>query len=558
MTTDLDTRITTALGTIADAARADRDAILSRVLVEGHRRPTPQRVGPLRPVTLAAGGLMVAATVVGVAVVNSRDDVETPAATQPPAVSTTSTKPGVSDTVDPATSPPAVTSTAAPTTATVPGEQVYSVVAGDNLVHIANTFCVTMGDLLAANDWLDGAQHPIVVGEEVRILGGCAPGSAPTNSSVPDQTAVEPGAGTTTTPLTADEQTYTVVEGDSLMSIAQTYCVALVDLVTENQWIDGVNHPIVTGDPLRIPPYGCLPGTGTPLTTFDPTRFNPDGVESPLRYVASEGETASSLAYQLCTRVPALAAWNEWPGGLNHIFTEGELVAVPLGSCIKGSALTPAAASAAPAGPITVIGDSEASRVAVALTAKGLDVSDLSKVSTGLARPDFYDWPSNIDDLLTTIPPASTVVMVIGSNDGQALLASDPNSPSVQAETPEWFSAYMARVQTVANTIVTAGHPLIWIGVHGTEIGAFNQLMVNVSDATDYALEKVTGALYVTAWDVLRGPDGSSPSETVIDENGTAVTVLDDRFDGTLTDDAVELLTQRVETALRMRPPPEE
>ena len=568
MTTDLDTRIAAALGTIADAASADRDAMLSRVVTEGGRSGSSPRLGRLRPVTLAAGGLVVAATLVAAAVVNSRESTDIPVATQPPiaSVAPTPTSSGEGDTVDPTISLPAVTpTTATPTIVTVPGEQVYSVVAGDYLARIADKFCVTIDDLLAANDWLDGAQHAIVPGEEVRIIGGCPPGSRPTNSSVPDTTSIEPATVTTTIELPPLEQTYTVVAGDSLLSIAQLYCVALDDLVAENEWNDGVNHALVPGDTLRIPVDGCLRGTGTPPTTptttpttaFDPTRFNPDGVESPLRYVSRQGDTASSLAYQLCTSVPAVAAWNKWPDGLDRAFSDGELVAVPLGSCIKGSALTPAPASDASPGPVTVLGDSEASRVSLALTARGFDVSDLSRISSGLARPDFYDWPSTIDDLLPTIPAASTIVMVIGSNDGQALLSTSGDSPGVQPETPEWFTEYMARVRTVATKIVAAGHPLIWVGVHGTEVGAFNQRMVNVNDATDYALEKVPGALYITAWDVLRGPDGASPSATVLDDNGAAVTVLDDRLGGTLTDAAIELLTERVDTALRMGAPPQ-
>lgn len=379
MTTDLDTRITDALGTIAAAAVADRNPVLQRVLLDGARRNAPRRVGPVRPVTLAAGVLTVGATLAAVVVLSIRDDALSPAATPP---------------------------------------------------------------------------------------------------SVPVTTA------------------------------------------------------------------------------FDPTQFNPTGIESPLVYVVAQGDTTSSLAYHLCTSVPALAAWNNWPDELAHVIADGELVSVPSGACIKGTSLTPAPTAATSPGPITVIGDADAGRVSAALAASGFEINDRSKISSGLARPDFYDWPATIDDLLPTIPASSTVVMVIGGNDGQALQSVDRELAGLQPETPEWFNEYAERVRTLATSIVTAGHPLVWVGAHGTQVGETNQQMVDVNDATERALENVPGVLYVSTWDVLRGPSGASPSETVVGEDGVILTALDPQFGGTLTDAGVHLLTLRVVDALRIGAPP--
>jgi hypothetical protein len=55
--------------------------------------------------------------------------------------------------------------------------------------------------------------------------------------------------------LTGYEQQYPVGAGDSLASIARRYRISVDTLVAYNQWTDGVDHVLVPGDIVLIPPF---------------------------------------------------------------------------------------------------------------------------------------------------------------------------------------------------------------------------------------------------------------------------------------------------------------
>ena len=69
-------------------------------------------------------------------------------------------------------------------------------------------------------------------------------------------------AWTTTTsppPTTPAEQLYIVVAGDSLMLIGQRYSVAAEVIANYNGWVDCLDHAIVPGDRVLIPPGASVP-----------------------------------------------------------------------------------------------------------------------------------------------------------------------------------------------------------------------------------------------------------------------------------------------------------
>jgi hypothetical protein len=55
------------------------------------------------------------------------------------------------------------------------------------------------------------------------------------------------------------EQTYTVVAGDSLTTIAELYGIDVRTLVNYNAWPEGIEHPLFVGDTVRIPPNARIP-----------------------------------------------------------------------------------------------------------------------------------------------------------------------------------------------------------------------------------------------------------------------------------------------------------
>ena len=138
--------------------------------------------------------------------------------------------------------------------------------------------------------------------------------------------------------------------------------------------------------------------------------------------------------------------------------TSTTLAAAPVTTAVDAAAAvtTVAAAAGEPAavahtGPptdadparILVVGDSDAGTFAPYLERllDDTDVVDITldyKVSSGLARPDFYDWPASCAGARR--PPPDIVIATFGGNDSQGLSVPCPNgSPSA-----EWVARQIA------------------------------------------------------------------------------------------------------------------
>ena len=90
-----------------------------------------------------------------------------------------------------------------------------------------------------------------------------------------------------------------------------------------------------------------------------------------------------------------------------------------------------------------------------------LAVTAAGRISTGLARPDFFDWPGAVDHALTTARPEA-VVVAFGANDPQPVQTAD--GTPVTFGTDAWRLDYRARVAAVMNR-ASPGRPMVWVGL---------------------------------------------------------------------------------------------
>lgn len=155
-----------------------------------------------------------------------------------------------------ATIPP-VASTAPGTTTTLPtgavGEEtLYTVVAGDSPISVANKFNISVTTLLAYNAWVTPQQFPY-------------PG---TQIKIPPQAVVVPGTNTTLPGATGGPVkagcenhtagTYTIQKGDSLWLIQNKFksCFTIGALLNANSWPDMQSVVLLEGQKINIPAAG--------------------------------------------------------------------------------------------------------------------------------------------------------------------------------------------------------------------------------------------------------------------------------------------------------------
>ncbi len=90
---------------------------------------------------------------------------------------------------------------------------------------------------------------------------------------------------------------------------------------------------------------------------------------------------------------------------------------------------------------------------------KTLKLVQAGRSSTGLCRPDFYDWPKAMRALMRSEHPR-TVVICIGANDDQTVADAGVRHQFIS---PRWQVAYRHKVEELINIIEEYGGISIWV-----------------------------------------------------------------------------------------------
>ena len=97
----------------------------------------------------------------------------------------------------------------------------------------------------------------------------------------------------------------------------------------------------------------------------------------------------------------------------------------------------------------------------------GFAVRRQGKTSSGLARPDFFNWNKQAEIEMDKFKPNATVVM-FGGNDGQGLHRAHQKDSApkwIRWNEPGWTVEYRRRVNLFADIVAPPGVFLAWIGM---------------------------------------------------------------------------------------------
>lgn len=137
-----------------------------------------------------------------------------------------------------------------------------------------------------------------------------------------------------------------------------------------------------------------------------------------------------------------------------------------------------------------IIGDSLAATPGESLVAQlptsTFDVYGLeSKVSTGLARPDVFNWFSFINDFVSTRHP-KTMIVSFGANDDQSLY-SDGGSIGPFAS-DAWRKEYSNRISSTLDFLATNGVYTLWVEIPPVRDPVRNDRYQIINDITRAAI----------------------------------------------------------------------
>lgn len=133
-------------------------------------------------------------------------------------------------------------------------------------------------------------------------------------------------------------------------------------------------------------------------------------------------------------------------------------------------------------------------------------VSRQGRISTGLARPDYFNWFAAMRLIVKNFDPDLVIVM-LGENDNQAL-----RTPSGDEEVPvgtfSWPSAYERRVEKLMEIATSQGARLVWVGLPNVRDAGRVELIRRQNGLFEDAASKVRNVAYFDTWKAYSTPSG--------------------------------------------------
>jgi uncharacterized protein len=138
-------------------------------------------------------------------------------------------------------------------------------------------------------------------------------------------------------------------------------------------------------------------------------------------------------------------------------------------------------------------------------------------ISSGLCRPDFFNWPAELQSQAEALHPGAAVVM-FGANDQQGVQAA--NGKVYAFETAGWKAEYRRRVRDVMDILFGGGVKRIyWIGQPIMPEAVFSRHMRVLNEIYRSEAHKRPGVRYVDAYSLFTTGSGAY-SDYLTDDKG--------------------------------------
>jgi len=138
-----------------------------------------------------------------------------------------------------------------------------------------------------------------------------------------------------------------------------------------------------------------------------------------------------------------------------------------------------------------------------------------SHVSSGLSRPEYFDWPQRLIDRVFD-SKAEAIVFLVGGNDAQRV---EWDGRVLDVDSPAWLDVYRLRVAEAMDVATAGGRRLYWIGQPIMRDETYDERMVMLDRVYEEEAAAHEGVTYVDTREIfanaagkyaayLRGPDG--------------------------------------------------
>ena len=174
---------------------------------------------------------------------------------------------------------------------------------------------------------------------------------------------------------------------------------------------------------------------------------------------------------------------------------------------------------------VVVVGDSLAAGLGTylerVLKPSLVRVSRQGRISTGLSRPDYFNWFSAMRLIVDNFDPDLVFVM-LGENDNQSL-QTPAGQIAVPIGTDAWPSAYERRVLKLMRIATSKGARVVWVGLPNVRDEGRQDLLQRQDAMFADAVTQVKDVAYFDTWKAFSTPNGSY---TAYYRNGDTVELI--------------------------------
>ncbi len=225
-------------------------------------------------------------------------------------------------------------------------------------------------------------------------------------------------------------------------------------------------------------------------------------------------------------------------------------LARPTGPTATGATVAMAAPPACPPMEILLLGDSNiygalGKDIQRALPGVGFHVVRRGKPTSGLARPDFFDWFDTARELLGRFRP-DVVIIMLGGNDGQRLerVNDEPGGRILWREEGAWRDEYYHRVRALMELLRGERRRVFFLSPTNRRPRLAREKMMRVREVQRLAANSLDGIEWIDMFPLSSDTNGNWLKGTT-DERGARVRYR--RSDGIhLTPEGAEIVAERV------------
>lgn len=194
-----------------------------------------------------------------------------------------------------------------------------------------------------------------------------------------------------------------------------------------------------------------------------------------------------------------------------------------------------------------------APRIKQALYQKeGIDGVDLSKQSTGLSYPNFYNWPKVVKETLAKDEDIRVMVVYLGANDPWDFPVPG-RKQYLRFKSPEWERAYRSRIRQLLLSAKEHDIPVIWLGAPCMRKDQLHRDMIYLNRLYQEEVERFNG-YYLPTSDILGCSDAGYAAHVVTDKgqqrvranDGIHFTVAGQRMVGNRVIDLLSINSQEI------------